>query len=89
MDNSLLNGQKATEEDLLAAGYRKYTGEEIDVYYNKSVCEHVGNCVRGNGEVFDVDRRPWILPDNASADEVEKVVNTCPTGALKFIRKDQ
>jgi uncharacterized Fe-S cluster protein YjdI len=87
MDGSRLNDKPAVEEELLAQGYRKYTGEDIDIYYNKSICIHSGNCVRGNPEVFEVGRRPWIIPDNASADEDSRVINTCPSGALKFIRK--
>lgn len=88
MDGSLINGQEVTEVELLEQGYRKYSGEKIDIYYNKDVCAHIGNCVRGNPEVFEVGRRPWILTDNASADEDVRVVNTCPSGALKYIRKD-
>lgn len=75
------------EKELLEKGYRKYIGKDIDVYYSKDICEHVGNCVRGNPDVFEVGRRPWIIPDNASADEVARVVDTCPSGALKYIKK--
>lgn len=89
MDGNKINGQQVTEAELLAAGYRKYQGEDIDIYYNKNICAHIGNCVRGNPAVFEVGRRPWILADNASADEVVKVINTCPSGALKYIRKDE
>src|SRR5690625_4485763 len=66
------------ERELLENGYRKYSGEEVDVYFNTDVCIHSANCVKGNPEVFDTKRRPWILPDNASADEVAKVIDTCP-----------
>lgn len=89
MDGSKINNQPVTEEELLAAGYRKYQGEDVDIYYNKDICAHIGNCVRGNPAVFEVGRRPWILADNASADEVVNVINTCPSGALKYIRKDE
>lgn len=75
------------EKELLEKGYRKYTGKDIDVYYSKDICQHVGNCVRGNPEVFEVGRRPWIIADNAPADEVARVVDTCPSGALKYIKK--
>ncbi|MBO0450303.1 (4Fe-4S)-binding protein [Enterococcus sp. MJM12] len=88
MEGNKIGGQEVTEEMLVADGYRKYSGKDIDIYYNKDICAHVGNCVRGNGAVFEVGRRPWILADNASADEDARVINTCPTGALKFIRKD-
>lgn len=88
MDGSKIDNKPVTKEQLLEKGYRKYEGKDIDIYYNKEICAHVGNCVRGNPDVFEVGRRPWIIPDNASASDGAAVVNTCPTGALKFIRKD-
>jgi hypothetical protein len=44
--------------------------------------------VRGLPAVFDPDRRPWIDPNAASAEEIVAVVQRCPTGALHFTRKD-
>lgn len=77
------------EEQLLANGYRKYHGSDIDVYYNKDICIHSGNCVRGNPEVFEVGRRPWIIPDNGEKEQVAQVIHTCPSGALKFIKRGE
>lgn len=37
------------DQALLDGGYRCYTGEKIDVYFNTAICQHSGNCVRGNG----------------------------------------
>lgn len=76
------------EEQLLQDDYRKYPGEKIDVFFSTKVCVHAGNCVRGNGEVFNVKRKPWILTDAASADEVAAVIDICPSGALHYIRKE-
>lgn len=85
MNASLLNGKLATEKALLAKGYRKYTGRKIDVFYQQSICQHAGECVRGNSDVFEIGRRPWIKPDAANNLELERVLNHCPSGALKFI----
>ena len=35
-------------------------------------------------DVFDTEKRPWIQPDNASADEIADVVRMCPSGALQY-----
>ena len=35
---------------------------------------------------FDSSRTPWIIPDNASADELAEVVEACPSGALRLSR---
>ena len=77
------------EKELVEAGYRKYAGEGIDVYYNIDVCEHVGNCVKGSIDVFNPKRKPWILPNAKPADEVARIVDTCPTRALRYVRKEQ
>lgn len=88
MDGGKINGKALTEQELLAKGYRKYVGKDIDIYYNKDICAHIGNCVLGNPEVFEVGRRPWILADNGTQEENMQVIHACPSGALKFIRKE-
>ncbi|MBO0438847.1 (4Fe-4S)-binding protein [Candidatus Enterococcus ikei] len=88
MDGSKIDGKKVTEETLLLQGYRKYSGEDLDIYYSKEICAHIGNCVRGNSEVFEVGRRPWIIADNGAVEDDIRVIDTCPSGALKYIRKD-
>lgn len=42
------------EKDLLDLGYKKYEGETYDVYFNKDVCKHSGNCVKANHTVFQL-----------------------------------
>lgn len=89
MDGSKINNVPVTEELLTVQGYRKYTGNELDIYYNKDICAHIGNCVRGNAEVFEVGRRPWIIADNGSLEKDIRVIDSCPSGALKYIRREE
>ena len=63
---------------------RAYRGEEITVTYDVRRCIHAEECVHGLPVVFDPERRPWIDPDGASADQVAAVVRACPTGALRY-----
>jgi len=65
---------------------KTYEGTEIDVSFDPEICEHAGECVRGLPAVFDTQRRPWIVPDAASADDVAAQVARCPSGALKYER---
>jgi CDGSH-type Zn-finger protein/uncharacterized Fe-S cluster protein YjdI len=67
---------------------RVYVGKNIDVTYDAGRCTHAAECLRGLSAVFDTSRRPWILPDGASADAVAGVVRKCPSGALHFVRLD-
>lgn len=67
---------------------REYDSDDVLVTYDVKRCIHAAECVRGLPAVFDTDKRPWVQPENASADEVAEVVMRCPTGALHFERKD-
>lgn len=68
--------------------FRRYTGKDIDVDYSLKRCIHAAECVRGAVKVFNPRQKPWIQVDNESADKVAEVVLRCPTGALKYERKD-
>ena len=45
-------------------------------------------CIRALPVVFDRNRRPWIDPALASADDVAAACEACPTGALHYERLD-
>lgn len=76
-----------TEKELREAGYRKYTGEGIDVYFNLQVCAHSGHCTSNLPEVFNLKKKPWIYADGASVEAVKKLIEGCPSGALQYIEK--
>ena len=60
---------------------RTYRGEAIEVSFDLDLCVHVGECLRRAPEVFELRRRPWIVPDASDASEVAAVVERCPSGA--------
>lgn len=66
---------------------KTYETDELRVFWKADICQHSGNCVRGNGAVFDPKRRPWIDLSQASAEEVMRVIDTCPSGALSYEQK--
>lgn len=43
--------------------------------------------MRGNPEVFEVGRKPWIISDNGEVVNNIQVIDSCPSGALKYILK--
>ena len=67
---------------------KTYRGRDIEVTFDLDRCIHIGECLRGQPEVFKLRRRPWVLPDSGAADEVADVVVRCPSGALQFRRLD-
>lgn len=65
-----------------------YRGRDIEVSFDLDICIHVAECLRGSPKVFQLDRRPWVLPDAGDPDVVAEVVERCPSGALLYRRVD-
>lgn len=63
---------------------KTYETDDIIIYWRPEICQHAGECTRGLPEVFNVDRRPWVMPEKASAQEIAKVIDRCPSGALSY-----
>jgi CDGSH-type Zn-finger protein/uncharacterized Fe-S cluster protein YjdI len=66
----------------------KYPGKASDVHWNRKLCIHIGECGRAKGELFINGRQPWCQPDLALNEEVEEIVQRCPTGALTYQHKN-
>ena len=72
------------KEDLIKNGYKAYENDDIIVYWNPDLCQHATECVRGNSQVFNLNKRPWVDLSAASAEEISKIIDKCPSGALKY-----
>ncbi len=59
-----------------------YENEKIKVFWKLDICKHSGKCVMGNSEVFNPKRKPWIDLSKAESEEVKRVIDGCPSGAL-------
>ncbi len=60
-----------------------YQSKEVRVTFDPELCVHSRVCLRSLPAVFDVARKRWIRPENASPDEVLATVAKCPSGALQ------
>lgn len=65
-----------------------YASDEIEVTWEAPRCIHSAECVRGLPAVFAPGDRPWIHPGEDEADEIARVVERCPTGALHYRRAE-
>jgi CDGSH-type Zn-finger protein/ferredoxin len=64
-------------------------GEKITVFFDPQRCIHTGNCVRGLPAVFRAGAKgAWIFPDEADADALAALIETCPSGALTYDLKN-
>ena len=66
----------------------RFEAKDIVVSWDYVRCIHVEACIRTLPAVFDRNRRPWIDPSLATADEVVAACEACPTGALHYERLD-
>ncbi|MEQ8474358.1 MAG: (4Fe-4S)-binding protein [Marinoscillum sp.] len=62
----------------------EYPKGEITILWKPEKCQHSGICVKTLPKVYDPKGRPWIKPENASAEELIKQVSACPSGALSI-----
>ena len=63
---------------------RVYENDRIRVFWDSDKCIHVAYCTRDLPAVFDIHRRPWVDINAATPEEIARVVDTCPTGALSY-----
>ncbi len=71
-----------------------YKGKNIIIHDNDGVCSKRGHCTDNLPSVFKSKEDPWIDPDAADAEEIARVIEMCPSGALSYtqdgiLHKDQ
>lgn len=64
--------------------YREYRNSELIVYWDSTLCIHVSECVKALPQVFRPQERPWVNLEAASAAEIIRAIDLCPTGALRY-----
>lgn len=63
---------------------KKYSNGEVTIVWKNKRCIHSVNCFNGLPAVFDPRRKPWIVPEGATTEEIINQVKKCPTGALSY-----
>lgn len=64
-------------------------GREVTIHFDAGKCVHSRNCVLSHPEVFVPNvKGEWIYPDAARADEVVRLGQMCPSGAIRVVRND-
>jgi CDGSH-type Zn-finger protein/uncharacterized Fe-S cluster protein YjdI len=64
-------------------------GDKLTLVYEGKKCIHARFCVTGAPKVFLANVvGPWINPDAMDADKLVEISNACPSGAIRYKRKD-
>jgi CDGSH-type Zn-finger protein/uncharacterized Fe-S cluster protein YjdI len=63
-----------------------FSGKDITIFDNRSICAHAGFCTDRLKSVFRMNAEPWIEPDAAAVEEVIATIEKCPSGALSYAR---
>jgi CDGSH-type Zn-finger protein/uncharacterized Fe-S cluster protein YjdI len=64
-------------------------GEKLTLVYEGKKCIHSRFCVTGAPKVFLANVvGPWIHPDAIDVDRLVEISHACPSGAIKYKRKD-
>ena len=67
---------------------KEYATEDLVVIWKPKLCIHAAVCVKTLPEVYDPNAKPWIKPDNATAEALKSQIDQCPSGALSYALKN-
>jgi len=68
----------------MAKKVHSYSNDEITIIWNANTCFHSEICTKNLSSVFNLKQKPWINVNGATKEEVIKLINTCPSGALSY-----
>lgn len=78
-----------TPTTAIVDGIETVDGEKIAIIYEGKRCIHARNCVTWGPTVFLANvQGPWIHPDAIDAERVAELAHVCPSGAIRYRRKD-
>jgi CDGSH-type Zn-finger protein/uncharacterized Fe-S cluster protein YjdI len=70
-------------------GVEHIEGNDLTLLYETKKCIHARFCVTGAPKVFLANvQGPWINPDAIEIDRLVEIAHACPSGAIRYARKD-
>lgn len=70
-------------------GIEEIEGENLTLIYEGKRCIHSRFCVTWAPTVFLANvQGPWIHPDTIDAERLAEIAHVCPSGAIRYRRKD-
>lgn len=68
---------------------KSYSNSEISVIWKSDLCIHSTKCWKASLAIFNPKRRPWIEMSAGTTEEIIKIVDNCPSGALSYERNNK
>ncbi len=68
----------------MAKRVHSYSNDEITVSWDADTCFHSEVCTKNLSSVFNLKQKPWVNVNGATKEEIIKLINTCPSGALSY-----
>jgi CDGSH-type Zn-finger protein/uncharacterized Fe-S cluster protein YjdI len=79
----------ATPPSSMSAGVETVQGRKIELQFEARRCIHSRFCVTWAPTVFLANvQGPWIHPDAVPVERLVEVAHACPSGAIRYRRKD-
>ncbi|MGA2563610.1 MAG: ferritin-like domain-containing protein [Steroidobacteraceae bacterium] len=79
----------ANEPDLIVDGVETVDGHALTLMFEARRCIHSRFCVTSAPTVFLANvQGPWLHPDTMDAERLVAVAEQCPSGAIRYRRKD-
>src|SRR5262249_12714555 len=73
----------------VVGGVEHIEGRDLTLLYEGKKCIHARFCVTGAPKVFLANvKGPWISPDAIEVDRLVEIAHACPSGAIRYQRKD-
>jgi CDGSH-type Zn-finger protein/uncharacterized Fe-S cluster protein YjdI len=74
---------------MVVGGVEEIEGADMTLLYEGKKCIHSRFCVTGAPKVFLANvKGPWIYPDAMPVDALVEIAHACPSGAIRYRRKD-
>jgi CDGSH-type Zn-finger protein/uncharacterized Fe-S cluster protein YjdI len=81
--------QSPNEPTTAVNGVESVEGRALTLLYEERRCIHARFCVTGAPTVFLANvKGPWLHPDTLNAERLVAIAQECPSGAIRYRRKD-
>src|SRR5205823_1214361 len=79
----------AAPASMVSGGVETVQGERLELAFEARRCIHSRFCVTGAPQVFLANvKGPWLHPDAMPVERLVEVAHACPSGAIRYRRKD-